>query len=314
MKVLITGAAEFIGGHLIKECLNRGEEAIGTFWKNDTDELVSDVKDKIQMVQCDVRDFEAVKKVVEETRPEKIFHLAAQSFPTVSIEKPQETIEINVNGTVNVFEAVRALKINPVVVVACSSAEYGIVEEKDQPTKETQPLKPLHPYGVSKVAQDFLAYQYFKNFGIKSVRCRIFNTTGPGKTGDVCADFSKRIVEVEKGLRKNISVGNLEAWRDFTDGRDMAAALWLASEKAEWGEVYNLCSGKIYKVGDLLEKMKNLSKRKIEIISDKSLFRPTDEKTIAGDNSKFISKTGWKPQVPIDKTLEDMIMRWREKL
>jgi len=314
MKVLITGAAGFIGSYLIKECLSRGEEVVGTFWKNDTEELVSDVKGKIQMVPCDVRDFSNVKNIIEGARPEKIFHLAAQSFPTISLEKPQETIEINVNGTVNIFEAVRDLKINPAVVVACSSAEYGIVEEKDQPTKENQPLKPLHPYGVSKVAQDFLAYQYFKNFGIKAVRCRIFNTTGPGKTGDVCADFSKRIVEVEKGLRKNISVGNLEAWRDFTDGRDMAAALWLSSEKVEWGEAYNLCSGKIHKVGDLLEKMISMSGKNIEVISDKALLRPTDEKIILGDNSKFVSKTGWHPNILIEKTLEDMLEWHRKKL
>src|SRR5208337_3374960 len=140
----------------------------------------------------------------------RIFHLAAQSYPTVSLVQPRETFYINAGGTINLFESLRTVGISPVVVVACSSGEYGPVASQDLPVREDHLLRPLHPYGVSKVAQDLLAAQYFANYSIPAIRIRIFNTTGPGKIADVCSDLTKRAVEIELGMRPpSLMVGNL---------------------------------------------------------------------------------------------------------
>jgi GDP-4-dehydro-6-deoxy-D-mannose reductase len=218
-------------------------------------------------------------------------------------------------GTINLFETVKQHKKDAKIFVACSSAEYGFVDPEKVPVKETQPLAPLHPYGVSKVAQDLLAYQYFKNFGIRCTRGRIFNTTGPGKTNDAPNDFATQIVEIERGTRENrIFVGNLQTERDFTDVRDMVKAIVLSTVKGKDGEVYNLCSSRAIKISNILDTLISLSNTKIEVVIDEKKLRPTDEKIILGDNTKIMNDTGWKPEIPMRKTLEDILTYWRQKL
>ena len=315
-KVFITGMTGFIGAHLARLCHSRGMEVHGTTFSKEEQAVAEELGNISKVYYCDVRDRKSVESLIGKIFPQKIFHLAAQSFPTVSWEQPAETIETNVVGTVNVFEAVKKLKLDSVIVVACSSAEYGQIffDPKNCPVSEEMPLLPLHPYGVSKVAQDLLAYQYFKNFGIKSVRCRIFNTTGPGKTKDASADWALQIAKIEAGLQKpEIFVGNLKTFRDITDGRDMAAALLAASEKCKHGEVYNLSSSKTYEMKDVLGKLVNLSKEKISIRVDEKRLRPNDEPIISADTKKFISATGWQAKIPIEKTLEDML-NWFRKI
>ncbi len=186
MKVMITGAAGFIGGFLAKYCVDAGCSVLGlgisepaTAWTDGSFE------------HCDIRDATRLSHLIARFQPDRVFHLAAQSYPTVSLEQPRETIDVNVGGTVNLFECVRASAVLTMVVVACSSAEYGPVASVDLPVREDHPLRPLHPYGVSKVGQDLLAAQYFANYRIPCVRIRIFNTTGPGKIGDVCSGTSR---------------------------------------------------------------------------------------------------------------------------
>ncbi len=316
-KVFITGMTGFIGTHLARLCHARGFEVHGTTFSEEESAIAKELGKISKVYYCDVCDRKSVEALIEKVLPQRIFHLAAQSFPTISWDQPAETMETNAIGTINVFESVKKFKLNPVVVVACSSAEYGQVffDPKNCPVSESSPLLPLHPYGVSKVAQDLLAYQYFKNFGIRSVRCRIFNTTGPGKTKDAAADWALQIAKIEAGLQKpEILVGNLETFRDITDGRDMAAALLAASEKCEHGEVYNLSSSKTYKMRDVLEKLVSLSTEKISIAVDEKRLRPNDEPIISADTGKFVSATGWHAEIPIEKTLKDMIDFFRENL
>src|SRR5579863_2265590 len=196
MKVLITGASGFIGGFLAKHCLEQGCSVLG-FDVAEPNEFSR----AADFEHCDIRDYDHLSRLVSGFRPDRVFHLAAQSFPTVSLIQPRETIDINVGGTVNLFECLRTAGIKPPVVVACSSAEYGLVATEDLPTREEHPLRPLHPYGVSKVGQDLLAAQYFANYAFPAIRIRIFNTTGPRKIGDVCSDLTKRTVEIELGIR-----------------------------------------------------------------------------------------------------------------
>lgn len=311
MRVLITGMTGFIGSHLAEFLLKKEVEVVGTVWDKTELKNVEPIKDKIRILDCDIRDSTRVWEIIEEVKPERIYHLAAQSFPTVSWDEPARTLETNVLGTAHIFEAVRKSELDTIVLVACSSAEYGFVSESEVPVKESHALMPLHPYGVSKVGQDLLAYQYHRNFGIKTVRARIFNTTGPRKTDDVCSDFTSRIVRIEKGIDKEMYVGNLEPKRDISDVEDVVNALWLLCEKGKMGEVYNLCSSRAYRIKDILKKAIELSNIDIEPQVDPNKLRPTDEPIIMGDNTKIREACGWIPKMSMEETLNRMLDYWR---
>ncbi len=310
MKVMITGAAGFIGGFLAKHCLHEGCSVLGIDFR-EPGEAWSDAV----FERRDIRDAAHLSALLSNFRPDRVFHLAAQSFPTVSLLRPQETMDINVIGTINLFEGLRASEIKPVVVVACSSAEYGPVASRDLPTREDHPLRPLHPYGVSKVAQDLLAAQYFYNYGIPSVRIRIFNTTGPGKTGDVCSDLARRAIEIEMGIRRPImTVGNTTNRRAIVDVRDFVRALWLSAEHCKAGEVYNIGADQTYSVQEIIEGLRAQLGVNFQVEQEAALVRACDEPVIAGDNSKFRSCCAWTPEVPLTTTLRDMLDWWRARL
>ena len=309
-KVLITGIAGFIGSHLSDFLLNNGFSVYGIYYEPKVSLNFFD--DRVKIYECDIRDKGKLRNIIKDVNPSMIFHLAAQSYPVVSWEKPQETIEVNVIGTINLFETIKELNIDPIVLVACSSAEYGFVNSDEVPIKENRILKPLHPYGVSKVAQELLGYQYFKNDSIKSIMVRIFNTTGPRKINDVCSDFTKKIVEIEMGKRHFLDVGNLESKRAIMDVRDLVNGLFLLIQNGDFGEVYNISSDKVYRIGDLLEIMKKKSKRDFEVRQNSVLMRPTDEPIIFGDSSKLKEIIGWEQKISIERTIEDMLNFWRE--
>ncbi len=190
-----------------------------------------------------------------------------------------------------------------------------MVYQDEVPIKETNPLRPLSPYAVSKVAQDMLGYQYWMSWKVDSVRTRGFNHEGP-RRGPVfvASDFAKQIADIEKGRKKPVlSVGNLEAQRDFTDVRDMVKAYWLALEKGAPGEVYNLCSGKAWTIRAVLDHLLGLSKAKIEVKQDPARLRPSDVPILLGDASKFHAVTGWVPTIPFETTLADMLEYWRAR-
>ncbi len=315
-KALITGITGFVGSHLAELLLSKGYEVFGiTRWRSDT-ENIAHIKDKINFIEADLLDAHSMNRALISCMPNKIFHLAAQSFVPTSWTAPANTMEINAVGQINLFEAARKANCDPVIQIACSSEEYGMVHPDETPIKETNPLRPLSPYGVSKVTQDYLGYQYFKSYGLKVVRTRGFNHTGP-RRGEVfiCSDFAKQIVEIEKGLKQPImSVGNLEAIRDFTDVRDMVKGYLTAVEKGIPGEVYNVCSGKGYKMKEMLDMLLRLTDKQIEVRQDPKRMRPSDVPLLVGDNTKFINQTGWKPEIPFEKTLKDIMDYWRNKI
>jgi GDP-4-dehydro-6-deoxy-D-mannose reductase len=248
-------------------------------------------------------------------RPDWIFHLAAQSFVPTSWTAPTESLTTNVLGQVNIFEAVRKIGLKCRIQLACSSEEYGMVYPDEVPIRETNPLRPLSPYAVSKVAQDMLGYQYWMSWKVDSVRTRGFNHEGP-RRGPVfvASDFAKQIADIEKGRRPPVlGVGNLEAKRDFTDVRDIVRGYFLALEKCEPGEVYNLCSGKAWTIQQVLDHLLGLTKAKIEVKVDPARLRPSDVPILLGDNSKFVAATGWKPVIPFEQTLADMLEYWRAR-
>jgi GDP-4-dehydro-6-deoxy-D-mannose reductase len=315
-RVLVTGVTGFAGSHLVDYLLERGDcEIFGIHrWRSRT-ENIEHFMSRITLIECDLRDAASTRDTLEKVRPEYIFHLAAQSFVPTSWIAPSESLTTNVLGQVNIFEAVRRIGLPCRIQLACSSEEYGMVFPNEVPIRETNPLRPLSPYAVSKVAQDLLGYQYWMSWKVDSVRTRGFNHEGP-RRGPVfvASDFAKQIADIEKGRKPPVlHVGNLEAQRDFTDVRDMVKAYWLALEKGEPGEVYNICSGSAWRIQKVLDHLLGLSKMKIEVKVDEARLRPSDVPILLGDYSKFHAVTGWKPTIPFEKTLADMLEYWRER-
>jgi GDP-4-dehydro-6-deoxy-D-mannose reductase len=317
--VLVTGACGMVGSHLAEYYYNKGVGVIGTKWTKPTIDI-EDIADRIDLIECDVRNADHVQEIIETYKPELIYHLAAQSFPTVSWLKPAETMDINANGTINVFEAILHVRkslphYDPMVVVACSSAQYGSsLTPENTPIKEDVIFLPLHPYGVSKVAQDLLSYQYFVNNKIRSIRARIFNTTGVRKIQDVVSEFTRRAVQLEKGLITEFTVGNLKSQRAIADVRDLIDALVLLAEKGKAGDAYNISGNKVYEISEVITHIENYLNIKIPYRVDSSLLRSTDEPVIYGDSAKMIADTGWCQTIPLEKTIQDMIDYWRTKL
>jgi GDP-4-dehydro-6-deoxy-D-mannose reductase len=319
LRVLITGITGFAGSHLAEYVLgdHPGVEVFGTMrWRSRT-ENIRGIESKIQLLECDLRDQSSVTGLIEKVRPDRIFHLAAQSFVPSSWNAPAESLTTNILGQLNLFEAVRAAGIDPWIQIACSSEEYGLVYENELPIRETNPLRPLSPYAVSKVGQDYLGYQYFKSFGTKVVRTRGFNHDGP-RRGDVfvSSNFAKQLAAIEKGKKPPvIHVGNLEARRDFTDVRDIVRGYWLALDGGcEPGEAYNICTGKDYSIQNVLDELIRMSGLKVEVREDPERLRPSDVPVLLGDSSKFRKATGWKPVIDYTRTLRDMLDYWRAEI
>jgi GDP-4-dehydro-6-deoxy-D-mannose reductase len=310
MKILITGAAGFIGGYLSRYCAAVGSSVLGIDIREPEEAWAG-----VSFEHCNVRDFKRLSRLVSMFRPERIFHLAAQSYPTISLLQPQATMDTNVGGTVNLFECLRAAGMIAVVVVACSSAEYGPVATQNLPVQESHSLCPLHPYGVSKVAQDFLASQYFINYSIPAIRIRIFKTTGPGKLSDVCSDLTRRAIEIEMGVRPPVMfVGNLTNRRSIVDVRDLVRALWLSAERCKAGDVYNIGGEGSYSVQDLITAIDTQLRIHFKVEQRPELVRAVDEPIIAGNNAKFQSCCAWTPKITLTTTLRDMLAWWRVRL
>jgi len=318
MNILITGITGFAGSHLAEYILahHPGVKVHGFVrWRSRMDNILG-ILDRVELHEADLKDIISLKKALARIKPDWIFHLAAQSFVPASWKLPAETFAINAVGQIHLFEAVLDLKLNPKIQVAGSSEEYGRVYPDEIPMKETNPLRPLSPYAVSKVAQDLLAYQYFQSYGLPAVRTRGFNHTGP-RRGEVfvTSNFARQIAEIEKGKKEPIlHVGNLEARRDFSDVRDIVRAYWLAAEKGDPGDVYNIGSGRALSMREMLDMLLALGKVKVKIEVDPERLRPSDVPILLSDSSKFMSLTGWEPRIPLERTFRDLLDYWRDRV
>jgi GDP-4-dehydro-6-deoxy-D-mannose reductase len=252
MRILITGITGFAGSHLAEYALRQGAEVWGTVRATSASYRIAHLGERVHLVECDLMEREAVERAVAEVMPEWVFHLAAQTFVPASLEDPLGTFATNVFSQVHLLEAVRRWCPGARVHIAGSSEEYGQVLPEELPVRETNPLRPLSPYAVSKVAQDLLGYQYHKTHGLNVVRTRAFNHEGPRHAATFAlSNFALQIAEIEAGLREpTLRVGNLEAHRDYLDVRDVVRAYWLALDRGEPGEVYNVASGRAWRIGD----------------------------------------------------------------
>lgn len=310
---LVTGSDGFIGSHLADFLHRKGWNVVGTYRLHKT-ELVPN-RTKLIFEQCDLRHGHSVERVIRKHDPTHVFHLGAQSLPTLSWLDPVDTFESNIMGSLHLFEALRRQKRPAVVVSACSSAEYGNVPASAIPVREDQPLQPLHPYGISKVCLDLLAREYFLDYNVPAVNLRLFNTTGPGKTSDAPSDFVRQLVRIKKGLQKPVvEVGNLTPRRAFLDVRDTVRGFYLAALKGKRGEAYNLCATQTYTIDNILKTAMRLSGVKAEVRPVERLMRPSDEKIIFGDTARIRQDTGWEPKQSLEETLGAMLAYWERAL
>jgi len=314
-RVLITGISGFVGSYLAEFLLAKDYNVSGTVRDLTAIRNIKHIKSELQLHVCDVRNQDHLHSVVASSKPDQIYHLAAIAHVPTSWKNPWLTYETNFFGTLNLLETLRSTERVAKILYVGSSDEYGSVGEESLPINEEVSLSPLNPYAVSKVCGDMLAFQYFKSYGLHIVRVRPFNHTGPRQTpAYVCSGFAKQVAEIERGVKDPVvTVGNLEAKRDFTDVRDMVRAYWLAMEEADVGEVYNICSEKAIGIGDILTKLLEMSSRKDIIVqTDVTKVRPSDVPLIVGDCSKFRAKTGWATEIPIEQTLRDLLEYWRK--
>lgn len=322
MKSLVTGAGGMVGSHMVEQLYYRGDKVIGIWHKNKKN--IEMVEVPVEFVQCDLRYGQGVDQLIMDNLPDEIYHLAAQSYPVVSWVSPSETIDVNICGQIAVFEAIKKARkyinpnYDPIVVVACSSAEYGEtlnkLEGDEVYVKETAELLPLHPYGVSKVGQDLLAFQYYMNDHIRSIRARIFNSTGTRKVNDVTSDFTKRAVIAERSGDHTLRVGNLDTRRAIMDQRDLVSALMLLSAKGQAGDAYNVSSEHVYQMREIVSMIEEAVGFKFNIQVDPALLRPTDERIIVGDITKLKAATSWSQKIPMKETVSDMLAYWRKVL
>ena len=317
-KVLITGITGMVGSHLADYILAHHPEVEihgVTRWRSSLEHIVG-ILPRVHLHHAELRDLHSLVQLLEKVRPQKIFHLAAQSYVTVSFDMPADTLHTNVIGTTNLMDAMRITKLDAKVHICSSSEVYGQVTADEVPIRETNPFRPASPYAVSKTGEDMIALQYFLSYGIKTYRTRMFTHTGP-RRGDVFAEsaFAKQIAEIEAGVRQNpMKVGNLDSVRTFSDVRDAVRAYWLLLERGKAGEVYNIGGNRTMKVGEMLEILKGMAKCKIEHVVDPALLRPSDVTLQIPDASKFCKETGWKFEISLEETLRDLLNYQRERV
>lgn len=308
MKVLITGVGGFVGRYLADYCISKGDEVYGL------ERTKSDIGG-IKTRQSDITNAAALAKVVEETRPEQIYHLAAVAFVPTATNNPRLAYDVNFYGTFNLYEAVRNAGLNSKILFASSSDVYGKVEAGCLPLKESASLNPVSVYAASKAAAEILSGYYSAACGLDIIRARPFNHTGPGQNSEfVCPNFAWQIAAIEKGNRPPvIEVGNLDAIRDFNDVRDVVRAYWMLMNSDVSGGIFNICSGKAISIKEILDILLSMSRVKITVNQYPARLRPSDIPLLYGNNAELTAATGWEPAIRIEKTLEDLLEYWRSR-
>jgi GDP-4-dehydro-6-deoxy-D-mannose reductase len=318
-RILISGITGFVGSHLADLALEKDCEVYGLKrWNLSRMRNVRHILDKVKWIDCDITDNISVKKALEIAKPEKIFHLAAESFVSTSWDHPSHYIDVNYKGTVNFLESIKDLKLETKILIPGSGEEYGKILENELPITEKSILRPVNPYAVTKIAQDLIAYVYFETYGINTIRVRAFNHEGPRRDNIFgIPSYCHQIAKIEKDLQKPIlKTGHIEDRRNFTHVKDMVEAYWLAIEHCKPGDLYLIGSDesdRIFTYRQIIEKLINMSEIKnIKVEQEPEFVRPTAVPRLIGNTSKFRNLTGWKPKISIDEILQDTLNYWRD--
>jgi len=317
-RVLLTGAlgcvAYYLADYIHKEhplAEIHGLDRWGVSWQD-----VRRLMNNMVMHESDLLDYASTLAVVRSVRPDVVFHLAAQSYVPTSFRAPASTLSNNGLGTLNLLEALRAEKCRGPIVIVSSPEVYGDVPEDELPITESTPLRPVNPYAVSKCTEDLLGFMYHKAYGLLTIITRAFAHEAPRRgPWFAVSNFALQIARIEAGLQEPVvRVGNLKSVRTYGDVRDTVRAYWLAAQMCNPGEAYNIAGAEVMTVGEMLEKLLDMSpaKDKIRVEIDPARLRPHDVPRQIADDSKFRKLTGWKPEIPFSRTLEEMLNHWRK--
>lgn len=315
-KVLITGAtgssASYLAEYIRKDYPEVDTHGITRWHYNSNLRNLELVRDSITLHECDLTDFSSIIPVLEKVKPDIIFHLASHTNVRASFSTPLAVIHNNVMGTANFLEAIRMFGIDPVIVLSSTSEVYGQVDPKNIPITEDCPLNPSSPYAVSKTALDHLGFTYFLAYGMKVIRTRMFTYINPRREDLFSTSFALQVARIEAGLQKELTHGNLDSLRTMIDVRDAMASMWLAAEKCEFGEVYNIGGGDEISVGEFLELLKNEANCPIPSKEDPKLVRPADVTLQIPDTTKFKKATGWKPKYSFEESIQYLMEHVRK--
>lgn len=317
-KILITGVTGFVGQYVAESLLSSPDVEIhGTYFSDESRVRLGDLERHLILHKADLTNKEAVNHIIQETTPDELYNLAAQTSPSESMKDPAKTLSTNILSELYLFQSLHENKLEKTRVLAVASAEmYGKVRLEDLPVTESTTFRPITPYAVSKIATDYLALQYYLTHKLNIIRVRPFNHTGPRQQPKfVLPMFAKQIADIEKGKQEPIlKVGNLKAKKDFSDVRDIVRAYILLMEKGVPGEVYNIGSGRSVSIQEILDILLSLSQKEIKVEVDQALFRPVDVEDLYCDSSKMFELTGWKPEIPLETTLKDTLDYFRKVL
>ena len=316
MRVLITGVTGFVGPYLANELAAEPEvELFGMAWNGNDHATAALLPAGLETLTGDITDDGSIHEVLEAAKPQVVVHLAGASSGAAAWRRPAESLEINALGTLRLLEGIRRLGLDTTTIVASSGEVYGSADDEAHPLTEDSPLRPLSPYAASKASQDLVAAQYPRAYGMRVIRLRLFNHTGPRHPEQfVASSFARQIARIERGLQEPVlEVGNLDARRDFVDVRDVARAYRLAVRSDVTGDVFNVCSGRAVSIRRILELLLGLARCEVVVHPDPERMRPADIPLLIGDPRRFREATGWVPEIPLEQTLSDLLDWWRDQ-
>ncbi|MBI5594728.1 MAG: GDP-mannose 4,6-dehydratase [Elusimicrobia bacterium] len=315
-RVLITGITGSGGSYMAEHAVGQGAEVhgIARWHSTSTPKNLEAVADKVTVHECDLNDLSSVVNTLKAVKPDAVFHLASHANVRASFTTPLAVLQNNIMGTANLLEGIRLAGLDPVVQLCSTSEVYGQVLPHEVPIKEDNQMRPSSPYAVSKVAQDLLGLTYFRSYGMKVVRTRMFAYLNPRRTDLFATSFARQVARIEAGLQKELTHGNLDSVRTIIDVRDAMDSYWVATEKGRPGEAYNIGGTKVISVGDFLALLKKLARKDIPTRQDPALLRPSDVTLQVPDTSKFERETGWKPKHSFADSVAHLLDYWRTQV
>jgi len=311
----ITGSGgSYLAEHIVNNCPGTSVHGIARWHSTSSASNLDAVADRVKIHECDLQDFSAVFSVLRDVKPDAIFHIAAHANVRASFINPLAVLQNNIMGTANLFEAVRLSGLDPWIQLCSTSEVYGQVFPNEVPLTENQPIRVSSPYAVSKVTQDLLGLTYFRSYKMKVIRTRMFAYINPRRADLFATSFARQVARIEAGLQKELMHGNLDSVRTMIDVRDAMEAYWLALQKCEPGEAYNIGGTTTISVGDFLKILKKLAKVEIPSRVDPQLLRPSDVTLQIPDVTKFINATGWKPRYSFEESVQHLLEYWRKQV
>ena len=320
--ILITGGTGFVGSHMIdfilKYAIKPNQKIYCTKrWMEDTKNLDHIDDNRLEYIDCDLLDAQSIVRAVQVSKPEKVFHFAAQSFPEVSFKIPIITLQTNTVGTTHLLEAIKKSDYNPVIVSVSTSEVYGMPEEDEVPIKETNPIRAANPYSISKVGHDLMSQYYHKAYGMKIIITRMFSHEGARRGKEFAlSSFAHQIAKAEKLKGEQfIYHGNLDSTRTYAHIDDAISAYWVCSNSDKFGEVYNIGGEQTCTVGEALDKLISMStKKELKKKLDQARVRPTDITLQIPDTTKFKHEFAWTPMKNLTNVCEDLLNYWRKNI